>query len=324
MWKQLRRIEVSDLLNRPKILLLGRKGYLAGFFLRHLEREGWPYQAVSRADEDYTQIQGLTALLRRAQPGLVLNLAGFTGKPNVDECEIRREECWEGNVEVPVRMAQACENLGIPLGHVSSGCVFQGSPDPALPEQGFREEDAPNFSFDAPPCSYYSGCKAEAEKKLRKFSQVYLWRLRMPFWHRDEPRNLLAKLARYPRILDGLNSITHAEDFVAATLGLVARSAPFGTYHICNPGPVRTLDMVRMLEKKGVRQGGWEEYHSDEGFRREHPAPRSTCVLDVSKIARFGIQMRPARAALEDAIRRWSPMAGRPAAKGAEKAEARF
>lgn len=287
-----------------------------------MEREDWPYRAVSRAEEDYTQSQTLAALLRRERPGLVLNLAGFTGKPNVDECEIRREECWEGNVELPVRIAQACGNLGIPLGHISSGCVFEGSPDPARPEQGFREQDTPNFSFDAPPCSYYSGCKAEAEKRLQKFPQVYLWRLRMPFWHQDEPRNLLAKLARYPRILDGLNSISHAEDFVAAALGLVARSAPFGTYHICNPGPVRTLDIVRMLGEKGIRRAGWDLYGSGEGFRREHPAPRSTCVLDVSKINRFGVAMRPARAALEEAVRRWTPVADRPNPQGAEKAEA--
>lgn len=306
---------------QPKVLLLGRRGYLAGFFLRHLARVQWPHRAVSRDEEDYTRKENLAGLLRRERPGLVINLAGFTGKPNVDACEVRREECWEGNVELPIRIAGVCAEFGVPLGHVSSGCVFQGSPDPDQPLLGFVEDDAPNFSFDAPPCSYYSGCKAEAEKRLRAFSSVYLWRLRMPFWHRDEPRNLLAKLARYPRILDGLNSVSHAEDFVEAAMGLVARGAPWGIYHVCNPGPVRTHDLVRQLQAAGIKPAGWELYDSREGFLREHPAPRSTCVLDVSKLARAGIRMRSAQEAVEDSIRRWDRGDAGPAVRPAKQQE---
>ena len=66
---------------------------------------------------------------------------------------------------------------------------------------GFTEEDVPNFSYDQPPCSFYSGSKALGEEILSKFEKVYTCRLRIPFDEFDSNRNYLSKIQRYDKSL---------------------------------------------------------------------------------------------------------------------------
>ena len=287
------------------VIILGKSGYLAGFFLRHLERHGTAHWALGRSELDFAQLENLRGFLRSQKPALVINCAGFTGKPNVDACETRQEACRFGNVTLPVRVAEVCRDLNLPLAQISSGCIYQGSRDPADPLAGFREEDPPNFSFRHPPCSFYSGTKAEMEERLHGFANLYIWRLRMPFWHIDEPRNLLSKLIRYPRILEARNSLSQAEDFVEAALGLWKRRAPFGTYNICNPGSVQTSEILAKLAKAGLRSNSWKLYADLKTFQAEGHAPRSACVLDTSKLRSCGLLLPDISEALDQAIARW-------------------
>ena len=287
------------------VILLGKSGYLAGFFLRHFTKQGTAHLALGRRDLDFTQAEKFRGFLRSQKPALVINCAGFTGKPNVDACETQPEACRLGNVTLPLCVAGVCRDLNLPLAQISSGCIYQGSRDPHDPFSGFREDDPPNFSFRHPPCSFYSGTKAEMEERLGGFPNLYIWRLRMPFWHVDEPRNLLSKLIRYPRILEARNSLSQAEDFVRAALGLWQSRAPYGTYNICNPGSVQTSEILAKLAKAGIRKTSWEMYVDQEAFRKEGHAPRSACVLDTSKLQACGISLPPVGEALDRAVARW-------------------
>src|SRR6185503_4612969 len=105
---------------------------------------------------------------------------------------------------------QACEQVNIPWGHISSGCIYTGSkPDGS----GFGEQDRPNFTFRQNNCSFYSGCKALAEELLADAERCYLWRPRMPFSHRDAPKNYLSKILNYEKLLDVTNSLSELDEF---------------------------------------------------------------------------------------------------------------
>jgi dTDP-4-dehydrorhamnose reductase len=290
---------------KSPVLLLGKNGYLAGFFLRYFQKTSVPHLALMRSDLDFSQPALLRDFCLGQKPSLVINCAGFTGKPNVDACETQREACRFGNVTVPVRIAEVCRDLCLPLAQISSGCIYQGSRDPGDPFSGFREDDPPNFCFSSPPCSFYSGTKAEMEDRLRGFPQLFIWRLRMPFWHVDEPRNLLSKLIRYPRILEARNSLSQAEEFVTAALGLWQRRAPFGAYNICNSGSVLTSEILTKLAKAGLRPQAWEMFADPKAFQDEGHAPRSACVLDTSKLRSCGILLPDVNEALDRAIAGW-------------------
>src|SRR5690606_30712238 len=98
---------------------------------------------------------------------------------------------------------------------------------------------------------FYSGTKALGEETLAGVDNVYIWRLRIPFDHRDNPRNYLTKLIRYQRLLDAENSISQLHEFVAATFACWEKRIPFGTYNVTNPGHVTTREVVDLIKASG-------------------------------------------------------------------------
>jgi dTDP-4-dehydrorhamnose reductase len=285
------------------ITLLGGTGYVGQAYQALLARKGIAFRNLSRRDVDYTNPALLAEILRRDGTEFLINAAGFTGKPNVDACEVQRAECLQGNAVLPGLIAQACEAAGVPWGHVSSGCIYTGArPDGS----GFREDDEPNFSFRRSPCSFYSGCKALGEEVLAGHPNLFVWRLRIPFNQVDTPRNYLTKLMRYQRLLEATNSISHLEEFCAATLACWEKRVPFGTYNVTNPGQVTTSEVVDLIRASGVCKKEFNFFASEEEFMQvAAKTPRSNCVMDSRKLASVGIQMTEVHEAVALSLRDW-------------------
>ncbi|HTB80499.1 MAG TPA: sugar nucleotide-binding protein [Opitutaceae bacterium] len=285
------------------IYLLGGSGYIGQAYQALLAHKGIPFRNLRRAELDYTQPALLAAALRRDKPDFLINAAGYTGKPNVDACELHKAECLFGNAVFPGFVAQACADAGVPWGHVSSGCIYTG----ARPDgKGFTENDPPNFTFRSPPCSFYSGTKALGEEVLAGQPNVYIWRLRIPFDHVDNPRNYLTKLMRYARLLEATNSISELHEFVAATFACWEKRVPFGTYNVTNPGFVTTHDVVELIKQSGVCRKEFVFFKDEDEFM--HTAaktPRSNCVMDSSKLAAVGITLTDVREIITRDLHCW-------------------
>jgi dTDP-4-dehydrorhamnose reductase len=313
------------------ILLLGASGYMGEAFAAEMKRRQISFKPLTRSEIDYTRFEKLLPFLRAAKPEFVINAAGYTGKPNVDACELDKAGTLLGNTLLPQTIAHACESAGIPWGHISSGCIYSGAkisqdgqvrvekdmnrPElHTLAEQkspailGFTEADAPNFSFRDQPCSFYSGTKALAEEAIAGVGQSYVWRLRIPFDEFDNKRNYLSKVQRYPKVYENVNSISHRADFVQACLELWRRRAPFGTYNVTNPGFVTTRHVIDLIEKQLRPARKFEFWSNDEEFYRQAAkTPRSNCVMDVSKLLAAGVNIRPVEDALEESLKKWKP-----------------
>ena len=313
------------------IVLLGGSGYIGRQFAAALTAQGWPFVAPARAEIDYTKFSPLREFLVRTKPDFLINAAGYTGKPNVDACEQNRAETLQGNTLFPAMVGHVCAVLGLPWGHVSSGCIFSGAKvdaqgrclverDLTQPKlafllrqnrgafHGFTEEDEANFSFRRPPCSFYSGSKALGEEAIHGFGQKYIWRLRIPFDQYDDPRNYLSKLQRYAKVYENANSLSHRGDFVAACLELWRRRAPFGIYNVTNPGFVTSSQVVELIQKILKPARTFSFWANDEEFyRTAAKTPRSNCILDVSKLLATGVPMRPVDEALMEALQQWRP-----------------
>ena len=289
------------------IYLLGGSGYVGQAYQALLTKKGIPFRNLRRADVDYTNVDVLTAALHRDRPEFLINAAGYTGKPNVDACELHKTECLFGNAVLPGIVAAACAEADVPWGHVSSGCIFTGArPDGS----GFTEADAPNFTFRQNNCSFYSGTKALGEETLVGKPNVYVWRLRIPFNEVDNPRNYLTKLMRYSRLLEATNSISQLEEFVAATFACWEKRVPFDTYNVTNPGQVTTHEVVAAIKKAGVCKKEFSFFKSEDEFMHvAAKTPRSNCVMDSSKLAGVGIRLTPVHEAIETALRNWKAAA---------------
>jgi dTDP-4-dehydrorhamnose reductase len=285
------------------IILLGGSGYVGMAYQQLFARKGISFRNLARRELDYTRPEVLTPFLRELRPEFVVNAAGYTGKPNVDACELHRADCLDGNAVLPGRIAQACTAAGIPWGHVSSGCIFSGT---RADGAGFREDDPPNFCFRTNNCSFYSGTKALGEEVLAGTPNVFVWRLRIPFNEVDSPRNYLTKLMRYDTLLQATNSISQLDEFVASTFACWEKRIPFGTYNVTNPGQVTTREVVDLIQRSGVCTKQFKFFDSEDDFmHRAAKTPRSNCVMDSSKLAAAGIRMTDVREAVDRALREW-------------------
>jgi dTDP-4-dehydrorhamnose reductase len=313
------------------IVLLGATGYIGQAFANILRGRNRPFTALSRKNLDYTRFDALLGFLRETKPEFLVNVAGYTGKPNVDACETAQADTLAGNALLPHMIAEACAATNTPWGHISSGCVYSGAKyfkdgkvrvekDMTKPEMralvernpsaihGFTETDTPNFSFRDGPCSFYSGTKAIGEEAIANAPQCYVWRLRIPFDEFDNARNYLSKVQRYSKVYDNVNSISHRADYARACLDLWDLRAPFGTYNVTNPGFVTTRHVVGLVEKILKPARRFEFWASDEEFYRvAAKTPRSNCVLDTTKLLAAGVKIRGLEEALEDSLRNWKP-----------------
>ncbi len=289
------------------IYLLGGSGYVGHAYQALLTRKGIPFRNLRRAELDYTHGTTLRDALLRDKPEFLINAAGYTGKPNVDACELHRHDCLFGNAVLPGIVADACTAAGVPWGHVSSGCIYTGArPDGS----GFTETDAPNFSFRTNNCSFYSGTKALGEEVLAGKPNVYIWRLRIPFNQIDNPRNYLTKLLRYQRLLEATNSISQLEEFVAATFACWEKRVPFGTYNVTNPGQVTTHEVVDLIKKAGVSNKDFIFFKDEDQFMQmAAKTPRSNCVMDSTKLVKAGIAMTEVHEAVARDLRNWQKAA---------------
>jgi len=285
------------------IYLLGGTGYVGSAFQEFFRRRNIPYRNLRRAEVDYSNPDALRTVLLADKPEFLVNAAGYTGKPNVDACELHKAECLSGNAVLPGRIARACEEAGVPWGHISSGCIYSGDGPGG---NGFTEKDEPNFTFRANRCSFYSGTKGLGEEVLAGHPNVFIWRLRIPFESVDNPRNYLSKLMRYDRLLEATNSISELGEFADAAFACWTMRVPFGTYNVNNPGKITTAEVVDLIRSSGVCDKQFKFFTSEQEFMNAAAkTPRSNCVLNPAKLASVGIQMTEVHEAVARDLREW-------------------
>jgi len=306
------------------ILLLGASGYFGKTFASELRRRGRSFIPLTRKAFDYTRFDFLFDYLRTMRPVFVINAAGYSGGGQDNSEDLDREKAMSANALLPQMIARVCLMTKTPWGHVSSGSIYNGvkfldnnrwrverdTARPGIADQfiaeperfaGFTELDEPNFSFRYPPCDFYSGSKALAEEAIREIGQSYIWRMREPFNERDESCNLLARIAQAG--LRGLNSFSHLEDSVRACLDLWEMRAPFGIYNVTNPGAISVEDVSRRMQRL-LKNHRFSHIGAAPDLDSHRPASRSNCVLDVSKLIKAGVRMRPLSEAMNDSLER--------------------
>jgi len=258
------------------ITLIGH-GYIAGYIKKYFDEYGMKYQHIRHSD----------GLPRDTK--FIVNAAGFTGVPNVDACEIYKDECVQGNVLFPIELEKKAG--AIPIIHISSGCVYTGYKD-----GGWTEDDAPNFTFNN--ASFYSACKGLEQELLKPYLQKsYLFRIRMPFGPDKTPKNLLTKYETYNKLIDFENSITQVEELAKCVIHFIVTKPPYGIYNVCNGGGITTKEIVKNMNLD-------KEWMTEEEFRSITTAPRSNCVLSTKKLDKF-FTMKPAKFAVSDTLLRY-------------------
>ena len=281
--------------------ILGASGYVGQQFSKELVSQGTVFREYNRQRDDYYDLKKLIEILHKDQITILINCAGYTGKPNVDTCEYNKNECYDANVELAKTVATACSLTDVRLLHVSSGCIYTGDNG----GKGFSEEDEPNFhSSSEIKGSFYSSTKTLGESVIKSsWDNSYIARLRIPFDGNDSPRNYLTKLQKYEKLLEATNSISHRGDFVKACIHLFKSKSDFGIYNIVNTKPVTTSEVAELLKGEGLVEG-YTLLNEKEFYEEVKPkAPRSNCVLNNDKLLNTGFKIRNSRDALIESIK---------------------
>ena len=262
------------------ILLLG-KGYIGkwlGFRLSGIPK--FNIFHVSREDLDYHDMISLKKYLLINKIDYVINCSGFTGRPNVDEAETKKEECWSLNVVIPVVITELLQDLEIKYVHISSGCIYSGY------EKAYTEEDEPNFGLLA-YSSYYSKSKHAFEMSV-KDKDIKILRIRMPVcYDLTNPRNYLKKIMDYPNLVDYRNSKTLIPELCLFVQALLINDEisweGCDIYNVVNPDPLSTKEVVEHLNQ--MNENYWKVLNPNWVNIEDLDivAPRSNCILNNSK-----------------------------------------
>lgn len=278
-------------LSNKTILILGA-GYLGNKISSHLItlKEGLDVILTNSEYKDYHNKKILWKLLLDLEPDVVINCSGFTGRPNIDEAEIKKEQCWKLNVQSPLQVAQLCSQLSIKCIHISSGCIYTGY------DRVFTEDDIPNFGLWN-TSSTYSKTKHAFEYLSREFP-VKILRIRMPI-SGGADRCYLTKIKNYDKLIDFVNSKTYIPDLCGFIQALLSSPAvewkENDIYNIVNPDPLTTSQVCEVMFMAKTHNPNWEFVPI-----QNIPilAPRSNCVLDSSKAS----ALYPLRTELEALI----------------------
>lgn len=187
---------------------------------------GREHRTLDRSQLDITDADAVRAAVAGA--GIVINAAAYTA---VDKAETEVEAAFAINREGPRLLALACAEAGIPLLHLSTDYVFDGTQAAAY------AEDAP-----AAPLGVYGQSKWEGEEAIRAALRKHLIiRVAWVFgaYGNNFVKTMLRLAATRPElrvVADQHGGPTHAGAIADVLLALADRHLagevlPWGTYH---------------------------------------------------------------------------------------------
>lgn len=217
--------EVTPFAPKPA-LVLGGTGQI-GRALRALLPDA---VAPTRAELDLTDPAALDAY-DLTRHDLVINAAAMTAVDDAETPEGSRL-AWRLNAQLPAQLARCAVGDGFTLVHYSSDYVFDG------------RVETHDESEALAPLGEYGRTKAAGDLAVAVAPRHYLLRTS---WVVGEGGNFVRTMARLadegrsPSVVDDQTGrLAFADEIAAATLHLVARSAPFGTYNVTQDGPPLT------------------------------------------------------------------------------------
>src|SRR5215470_7535061 len=108
-----------------KITITGANG-LFGHGLVQVFQETHEVVPMTRAQADLTRVDEVRRSLHLVRPDALVHAAAA---PDPDVCEMNLGYAFLNNVVATQNVVQVAEELGIPVAHISTDAVFDGSAD---------------------------------------------------------------------------------------------------------------------------------------------------------------------------------------------------
>jgi len=222
-----------------KVLILGTSGQVGTELMRAAWPQGTELVGLARPDVDMARPETVEAAVAAHAPGLVVNATAYTA---VDKAESDRETAFAVNRDGPARLAASCAACGIPLIHISTDYVFDGTK--AAP---YAEDDP------VAPLGVYGASKEAGEAAVRAALPQHVI-LRTSWVYAAHGANFVKTMLRFGREREEMRVVadqhgaptadaaiaaaivTIEERIAAGSGGSVPGSVPWGTYHFTGAG----------------------------------------------------------------------------------------
>jgi dTDP-4-dehydrorhamnose reductase len=218
-------------MNGP-ILVFGARGQVGRELVALANARRLPVVGLARSEASITDEAAVRASIDMHRPAAVVNAAGYTA---VDRAEREPEAATAANVTGPAILASACADWGVPLIHMSTAYVFDGTKKSA-----YVENDRVS------PIGVHGRTKAEGEGKVRELAKRHII-LRSSWIYSSYGRNFLRTVLRQAAERDDLKMVsdqfgcpTATIDIAEAILVVVRKFAEkpntSGTFHFVGQG----------------------------------------------------------------------------------------
>lgn len=284
-----------------QILLTGGSGQVGTEIIRRAPA-GLKIVAPGRTELDLTDPQAIADLVASQRWAAVINCAAYTA---VDKAESDVVAAWSANALGPAALAQATAKAQIPLIHLSTDYVFDGS------KAGRYVEDDP-----VAPIGVYGASKEGGEQAVRTANARHVI-LRTAWVVSPHGSNFIKTMLRLAETRPELNVVddqlgcpTSAGDIAEAVLTIAGRmitspDAPTGAYHFVNDGEATWCEFARAIFDMAARRGlPVPAVHAIPTSEYPTPARRpANSRLDTEKLRRdYGVAPRPWTEAADEIV----------------------
>ena len=283
-----------------KILIYGAAGQLGHELMRQGRNLGLDVSGSDQPQTDLTDPARLRTDFSHYHPALVINAAAYT---HVDAAESEPELAMAVNKDGPAHLARLCAPKKIPLIHISTDYVFDGTK-----RTPYRETDPIS------PLGVYGRSKAAGDTAVRNILAEHII-LRTAWLYGSHGQNFVKTILKLARerneiqvVSDQYGCPTCAADLAEAILTISSKlqhrpEVKWGTYHYCGKGIISWYDLAQAIVDISGRYGKAKTTRvepiksADYASQTKRPA---YSALDCSRIAKnFGILQKPWRPSLE-------------------------
>ncbi len=226
-----------------KIFLTGKNGQL-GHRLEKDLNQIHEVIATDRNSLDLLDIQLIKDRVYQVKPDLIINAAAYT---NVDEAEKEKDLAYKINALAPEALSLTAKALDIPIFHISTDYVFDGTKEGA-----YVEDDQPN------PLSVYGMTKWQGEEFVKQYPKHFILRTSWVFSpHGNNFLKSIFKLAQEKTSLSmvddqwgsptSVETLSKAIQIIIQYLDQKTNSDVYGTYHVTSDGKINWYSYAKKI-----------------------------------------------------------------------------
>lgn len=216
------------------ILIPGGDGQLGQCLNDHLKNAAY----LSIEDCDITKPVEIRSAIEKYKPTSIINCAAYT---HVDKCESEQELAMAVNKEGARNLAEAANEFNLPLIHISTDYIFDGTKNTP-----YKEDDLTN------PNSIYGESKLLGEKEIIEHCRNFLI-IRTSWLYSEYASNFVKNIANLMNqrdslgiVYDQVGSPTYAQDLAMAINQITETTSNYKNqiYHFSNTGVTSWYDLT--------------------------------------------------------------------------------